>query len=914
MKNNKFLKILITIFALYSLLGFFVLPYFLKPKLQELINENITKQAFIKDIKFNPYTFEITLLGFKLKDTKETILSFDEFYIDFSLFKTIDKKHIRFEKVLLKNAFINIIENKDGTINLTKILKQKNNNNKKQENSSNSMIDFLIRKVIISNAKIDFKKLSDTEPFFISFNQLNYIFHDLGSFKNMLASQNLSTKINKNTLLTLKGGFKLEPLSMYANVNLKRLKPSELILYKKSMFNFDISDKTSLDLNFGYQLNFKNKLDLTIQDLNLFINDFDLTQNKNSLISFKNFNINSLYLDYLNHKIDINTIQLNNLKADIQNSKEEVINLTTLINKSKQKETKNNKKEKTQNKSLLWSINLNNSQISNTNIKYKDLKTTNKINLNNLTLDLNNFKFNNNNLFLDTLTLKEPKIDFSNRKENLKVKIDNLKIDIQKLSKKDKEIQIDTINLNKDALFLSDKLKNQIITKNINLKVENLNFNNNTLAIKKSTLIKPYMSITLPKKTNSKTTKKTDKKKVVKNSKKTLDLEIGPFNIKNAALNFEDKNLPIPFKTLVSKLSGSFSEFSTTSSKPTELKLEGKVDKYGYTKITGLVNHENIKELTDVNLLFKNIAIKNFTPYSSKFIGREIDTGKLNLDLKYNIKKSNLDAKNSIIISDIKFGNKVKSEDSVSLPLDLAIALLEDSNGIIDLDIPISGNVDNPEFSIAPIVWKAFTNIIIKAVSAPFSFLASLLGIEADQIKSIDFHFADAKILPSEKEALDNIAKIMVKRPNIAIKINQTYTKEDINKLKEIKTQKKIEKTMKEFSKGDKYQLALEKLYLSYDKNKTLDKLKEKFISKNKEKKTFQKEKYLIYLKESISSKQIISQKTIENLAINRIKNIKHYLINEKNIKENRVIIKKLKESVSNKNFTNFELEISIVK
>lgn len=154
----------------------------------------------------------------------------------------------------------------------------------------------------------------------------------------------------------------------------------------------------------------------------------------------------------------------------------------------------------------------------------------------------------------------------------------------------------------------------------------------------------------------------------------------------------------------------------------------------------------------------------------------------------------------------------------------------------------------------------------------------------------------------------------MVKRPNIAIKINQTYTKEDINKLKEIKTQKKIEKTMKEFSKGDKYQLALEKLYLSYDKNKTLDKLKEKFISKNKEKKIFQKEKYLIYLKESISSKQIISQKTIENLAINRIKNIKHYLINEKNIKENRVIIKKLKESVSNKNFTNFELEISVVK
>ena len=115
-------------------------------------------------------------------------------------------------------------------------------------------------------------------------------------------------------------------------------------------------------------------------------------------------------------------------------------------------------------------------------------------------------------------------------------------------------------------------------------------------------------------------------------------------------MTFEDKNLPIPFKTNMTNLNGEFSRLNSSSSKPTKLKLEGKVDEYGYSKITGTVDINDIKLLTDTNILFKNIAIKNFTPYSGKFVGREIESGKLNLDLKYNIKKSDLNAQNSVII------------------------------------------------------------------------------------------------------------------------------------------------------------------------------------------------------------------------------------------------------------------------
>jgi len=218
-------------------------------------------------------------------------------------------------------------------------------------------------------------------------------------------------------------------------------------------------------------------------------------------------------------------------------------------------------------------------------------------------------------------------------------------------------------------------------------------------------------------------------------NKKTKRVNFGPINIKNMTLDFEDKNLPIPFKTTISKLTGEVSAVKNRANSTSNLEINGVVDNYGVAKITGIVNPNDIKLLTDVNMKFKNISMKNFTPYTAKFVGRAIKDGKLELDLNYNISESNLKAKNSIIIKKLELGEKIESKDAVSLPLDLAITLLEDSSNTIDLNLPVSGNVDDPEFSIAAIVWKAFVNLITKAITAPFSLIGSLFNFSEDEIR-----------------------------------------------------------------------------------------------------------------------------------------------------------------------------------
>lgn len=276
-------------------------------------------------------------------------------------------------------------------------------------------------------------------------------------------------------------------------------------------------------------------------------------------------------------------------------------------------------------------------------------------------------------------------------------------------------------------------------------------------------------------------------------------------------LDFEDKNLAIPFKTTISKLKGEISEIKNKNKSSSELEINGIVDEYGVAKITGIVNPNNIKILTDINMKFNNISMKNFTPYTAKFVGRTIKDGKLELDLNYNISQSNLKAKNNIVIKKLVLGDKVEDPEAISLPLDLAITLLEDSSKTIDINLPVSGNVDDPQFSIAAIVWKAFINLITKAITAPFSLIGSLFNFSEDEINSVDFNLKESEITPVQKETLDKIAIILKSKKEFAISFSPSF--DEKNEKEAIAKQRalNIEQYLLNDKSIDKKQVILEK-------------------------------------------------------------------------------------------------------
>lgn len=246
-------------------------------------------------------------------------------------------------------------------------------------------------------------------------------------------------------------------------------------------------------------------------------------------------------------------------------------------------------------------------------------------------------------------------------------------------------------------------------------------------------------------------------------------------SVADASLEFADLTLRPQFGTHIDALGGVINGLSTDPATTAQLELDGKVDEFGSARIRGALQPFRATDYTDLQLTFRNLEMNRLTPYSGKFAGRRIDSGKLSVDLQYKIKQRQLAGENKFVINKIKLGERVESRDAVDLPLDLAIAILEDSDGVIDLDLPISGSLDDPQFSYGKIIWKAIANVITKIVTAPFRALGKLLGLGGEEMQDVGFDAGSAALAPQEQEKLKLLAEAMGKRPALQLTIVPAY-------------------------------------------------------------------------------------------------------------------------------------------
>jgi hypothetical protein len=255
----------------------------------------------------------------------------------------------------------------------------------------------------------------------------------------------------------------------------------------------------------------------------------------------------------------------------------------------------------------------------------------------------------------------------------------------------------------------------------------------------------------------------------------SFPVSISRVRIERARLEFADYSLKPQFGTYINSLSGVINGLSTDPNTTAQVELDGKVDEYGSARIRGSLQPFKATDFTDLKLTFRNLEMNRLTPYSGKFAGRRIESGKLSVDLEYKIKQRHMTGENKFVINKLRLGEHVDSPDAVNLPLDLAIALLEDSDGIIDLNLPVSGSLDDPQFSYGKVVWKAFVNVLGKIATAPFRALGNLLGIKSDKLEAIVFDPASAELAPPEKEKLQTVANAMAKRPALTLTVTPAY-------------------------------------------------------------------------------------------------------------------------------------------
>ncbi len=259
---------------------------------------------------------------------------------------------------------------------------------------------------------------------------------------------------------------------------------------------------------------------------------------------------------------------------------------------------------------------------------------------------------------------------------------------------------------------------------------------------------------------------------------KSVRINVDRLQVTGGDVEFADLSLRPQFGTRISDLSGLIVGLSTEPSSRAEVSLEGKVDEFGLARVSGNLSPLGATEYTDIKAIFRNVEMKNLTPYSGKFAGRRIESGKLSLDLEYKIDKRKLKGENKLVVDNLVLGEKIDSKDATNLPLDLAIALLRDSNGMIELGLPVQGSLDDPQFSFGGLVWKVIVNVLTKIATAPFRALGALLGGSGEEFEAVNFEPGEARLLPPEREKLAKLAKALEQRPQLKLAVEGRFDKE----------------------------------------------------------------------------------------------------------------------------------------
>ena len=245
--------------------------------------------------------------------------------------------------------------------------------------------------------------------------------------------------------------------------------------------------------------------------------------------------------------------------------------------------------------------------------------------------------------------------------------------------------------------------------------------------------------------------------------------------LERGKLQYTDLLLRPQFTALIHELKGVISGLSTDSKSLAGVKLDGRVDEYGLAKIDGALNPFDPKANTEVKLVFRNVEMTSLTPYSARFAGYRIASGKLSVDVQYKINNSKLVGNHRIVMDKLTLGEKVESPGAMNLPLDLALALLKDADGKIDLGLPVSGDLDNPEFSYGHLILKAIVNLFTKIITAPFAIIGRLIGVESENLDTIGFEPGSIALPPPEREKLKQLAEGLKKRPNLKLDIQGCF-------------------------------------------------------------------------------------------------------------------------------------------
>ena len=824
---------------IYALLGFFLAPWLVKKNAIEAVDENLNAGLRIEKVAINPFVMSLRIDGLELDAANgEPVLRIEQIFTNFQL-SSLFRWAWTFAEIRFDGPELFLARDESGAFNMAELPKQSAAAQPETDDES-GMPRLFIHDFSINDASIDWLDAVPPEPVETLFGPVSVRIAELNTLPERAGEQEVVITTETQGTLSWSGSLQLNPLMSEGRAAVEGSHFPLASAYIRHETGLDVTDgEANVELNYSVITDSEGQLRAAIDNLEILFTDIrvntfhsepDDRKQPREFLSIPRISLTGGTLRWPEQEINATNFEIGDAVLDLVRLEDGEFDFATrgaadeaAVEEAEEPANANESE---------WRVALDRFAITNLDVGLNDrsVEPAAETGVNAFTLEVLSISNEPGASFPTTLSmaglhggtvrldgsviaLPEPELDFELAMNGLALAAAHPYL--QPLA----DVNLDSGTLNVNGRIRHDADEPLLLTSDIviadflitetdegsrlgswdELLLEGVELSaaNNTLEVSEVRFDQPYGDILIAAdgSVNLGRISKTDpgekgsiedepepseapESTATEDAADAMAVTVGRVVINNAAADFADESLPLPFSAKIESLNGEMSTIATQSSEPSNVELEGKVDEFGLVRVTGFVTPLDVSSNTNLAVVFENVEMPKFSAYTVPFAGREIASGRLDLDLGYEVVERKLAGENKIVLRDFELGDKVDHPDAMSLPLGLAVALLKDPSGKIDIDLPVRGDLDDPEFGYGRVIGKALVNLIVKIVASPFALLGNLVGVEASELEYINFPPGRADLTPPEVERTQKIAEALAQRPKLVLEISGVVDRE----------------------------------------------------------------------------------------------------------------------------------------
>jgi len=820
----------LVLLILYTLAGFLLLPWWLERAIPEQLDQRMGWQADITDISTNPYTLSVEARGLSAMDSDgKPVVAFDRLLVNMNVFQLM-RGIAGFELIQLDDPFIRLDLLENYAINFARDWQNANSPaapaNEPAANEENAGLPRLyFGKIVLNGGELLFRDFTGNEMAEFRITPLDLTLSDLATWRREGQSSDyaLNAALGSQTI-EWQGDLSISPLYSNGSLKLSSVRHEILAHFLGPYLPYDLRGG-SVSLSSDYELQAGEVFYLTTSEGQLTLKDLAVALNQESeqvRLSNGTLSVDTIGFDLNAREIDVGQVAMENLDLAITRSESGQIDwLAPLASGDKEEKPQNGGAEPDSGQPFRWSVAGVN--LSGGRVRWQDNQpepaaeialeqlslTTGRIShqlAEPVSYDIQGTLASGGQLSMTGQVTPSPftlEAAISGSGVELAAFEPYLR-EVANLAIADGVLGVDG-NLDLDGqqepltgtfsgtaevaelgLRLPGRSDDMVSWQTLRLAPIEYNVYPARLEIGTVTLAQPMVNIVrndqgvhnLQQIVRSSGSdgqgEAASEQQQDGDAEPEFIFRIDQLVLEQGELAYTDRTLEPAFTTSVDKLNGSITGLSNISPQEGKVSIRGRVGGVGELDFEGTIGTLGTKDVSNLQLMMQNLSLPELSPYFARYLGYRVDSGKLNLDMDYEISGTRIDASNEVLMDQLELGAAVASEQAVDAPVKLGLALLRNRNGVIEVNLPVSGDLSSPDFRLGQVVMRAFVNLLAKAAVSPFSMLGSiaeLAGFSGEELGKVKFVPGSLRLADGEAEKLAALADALLDRPDLLLNI-----------------------------------------------------------------------------------------------------------------------------------------------